>query len=36
MKDIRQEITVTDFSDAAVKKAVRSAGYLHPLTVYPR
>ena len=35
MKDIRQEITVTDFSDAAVKKAVRSAGYLHPLTVYP-
>ncbi len=35
MKDIQQEITVTDFSEAVVKKAVRSAGYLHPLTVYP-
>jgi hypothetical protein len=35
MKDIQQEITVSDFSEATVKKAVRSAGYLHPLTVYP-
>jgi hypothetical protein len=34
MKDIQQEITVTDFSDASVQKAVRSAGYLHPLTLY--
>jgi hypothetical protein len=35
MKNIQQEITVTDFSDAAVQKAVRSSGYLHPLTLYP-
>jgi hypothetical protein len=35
MKDIQQEITVTDFSDVAVQKAVRSSGYLHPLTLYP-
>ena len=35
MKDIQPEITVTDFSDATVQKAVRSAGYLHPLTLYP-
>ncbi len=35
MKNIQQEITVTDFSDTAVQKAVRSSGYLHPLTLYP-
>ena len=35
MKDIPPEITVTDFSAAAAQKAVRSAGYLHPLTLYP-
>jgi hypothetical protein len=35
MKDGQQEITVTDFSDVAVQKAVRSSGYLHPLTLYP-
>ena len=35
MKDIRQEITVTDFSDEAIKKTVRSTGFLHPLTLYP-
>jgi hypothetical protein len=35
MKDIQPEITVTDFSDAAAQQAVRSAGYLHPLTLYP-
>lgn len=35
MKDVQQEITVTDFSDEAVKKAVRSTGLLHPMTLYP-
>jgi len=35
MKNIQQEITVTDFSEVAVQKAVRSSGYLHPLTLYP-
>ena len=35
MKDIQQEITVTDFSDESVKKAVRSTGLLHPMTLYP-
>lgn len=35
MKNIQPEITVTDFSDTAVQKAVRGAGYLHPLTLYP-
>ena len=35
MKDIQPEITVSDFSDAAAQKAVRSSGYLHPLTLYP-
>lgn len=35
MKDIQQGITVTDFSDEAVKKAVRSTGLLHPMTLYP-
>ena len=35
MKDIQQEITVTDFAEKAVRKAVRSTGYLHPLTLYP-
>jgi hypothetical protein len=35
MKNIQHEIMVTDFSDVAVQKAVRSSGYLHPLTLYP-
>lgn len=35
MKDIQQGITVTDFSDEAVKKAVKSTGLLHPMTLYP-
>ena len=35
MKDIQQGITVADFSDEAVKKAVRSIGLLHPMTLYP-
>lgn len=35
MKDIQQGITVADFSDEAVKKAVRSTGLLHPMTLYP-
>ena len=35
MKDIQQEISVTDFSDEAVKKAVRNTGLLHPMTLYP-
>ena len=35
MKNIQQEITITDFSDTAVKRAVRSESYLHPLTLYP-
>ena len=35
MKDILPEITVADFSDEAARKAVRSSGYLHPLTLYP-
>ncbi len=35
MKDIQQEISVTDFTEKAVRKAVKSTGYLHPLTLYP-
>jgi len=35
MKDIQQEITVSDFSDAVVQKAVRGESFLHPLTLYP-
>jgi len=35
MKEIQQEITVTDFSDAVIQKAVRGASFLHPLTLYP-
>ena len=35
MKDIQQEITVTDFSDAVVQKAVRGTSFLHPLTLFP-
>jgi len=35
MKDIQQEITVTDFSDAVVQKAVRGESFLHPMTLYP-
>jgi len=35
MKDTHKEITVADFSDAVVKRAVRGASFLHPLTVYP-
>ena len=35
MKDIQQEITVTDFSDAVAQKAVRVASFFHPLTLYP-
>ncbi|CAB1081672.1 hypothetical protein JY97_11980 [Alkalispirochaeta odontotermitis] len=35
MKDIQQEITVSDFSDAVVQKAVRGESFLHPMTLYP-
>lgn len=35
MKDIQQEISVTDFSDAVVQKAVRGTSFLHPLTLFP-